>query len=160
MDWAVRLFSEPGQIPVGQGGVYLLFVEDALDYVGQSEDVYRRLAVPHHVYAREVHTLIAFVHEENYETRLGLERYFNHKYDPPNSFIGTGKQSDRHPEWHHTSAEKRRRAWPKRKFEEFPLDKEAVKKETVLELSQLQFTDNVMGVPSIVVLKPKDARKR
>ena len=159
MDWAVRLFSDVGQIPVGKAGVYLLFVGDSLDYVGQSEDVHRRLAASHHVYDKDVHTIIVFIFEENYETRLGLERYFNNKYDPPNSFIGTEKQSARRSAWHRASAEKRRNAWPKRKFEEFPVTLENVEKGAVFELSQLQFTDNSMGVPSIVALKPKDVRK-
>lgn len=136
-----------------------MFVEDLLDYVGQSDDVHRRLAAPHHVYAKDVHTIIVFIHEENYETRLGLERYFNHKYDPPNSFTGTEKQSGKRAEWHRASAAKRRNAWPKRKFEEFPVNLGDVEKETVFELTQLQLTDNAMGVPSIVVLKPKDVRK-
>ena len=43
-DWEVRFYLSAAVLPQGQGGgVYLLFVDELLDYVGQSDDVRRRL---------------------------------------------------------------------------------------------------------------------
>lgn len=159
MDWVVRLYLDVRDIPQGKGGVYLLFVGELLDYVGQSEDVSRRLASMHHIYEKETHTMIAFIGEEDYGTRLSLERYFNNKYNPPNSYIGTEKQAGDSSDWHKISAEERRKARKGLKFEEFSIDPLHAREKTVFEFSQLQITDNVMGVPSIIALRPEDTRK-
>ena len=96
MDWEVRFYLNVEDMPQGKGGVYLLFVGDVLlDYVGQSDNVHRRLIAGHHVYDKDTHSLIAFIAEGDYGARLSLERYFNDKYNPPNSYIGTEKQSGR-----------------------------------------------------------------
>jgi hypothetical protein len=159
MDWSVLLVEKAKEIPQGQAGVYLLFIGDLLDYVGQSDDVRRRLNGPHHVYDRQVHTLIAFIQEEAYEPRLNLERYFNNKYNPPNSFTGTEKQSADSKYWRHASAQARREAWRGPNFEEFPISLNLARQKAVVELTQLQFNNNAMGVPSVIVLKAKDIRK-
>jgi hypothetical protein len=159
MDWEVRFYVNAADMPKDKGGVYLLFVDELLDYVGQSDNVHRRLAAEHHVYSKDVHSLIAFIAEEDYSARLSLERYFNHKYNPPNSFVGTEKQSEESTAWRGESAEERRKAWRGLKFEEFPVDVEYLKTEKTVEFRQVQTTDNVMGVPSIIALKPKDIRK-
>lgn len=158
MDWTIQVFSEISRLPRGKGGVYLLFTGDLLDYVGQSEDVHRRLSSSHHVFDAGVHNLIAFIEEANFDTRLALERYFNAKYNPPNSFTGTGKQSTQTAEWHKANAAERRKVWKGPKFDEFSLEA-ARKNEGVFELSQLQDTDNALGVPSIIAFKPKDIPK-
>ncbi len=159
MDWAVRFYLDAEGLPPGKGGVYLLFVGDMLDYVGQSDDVRRRLLSEHHVYEKDIHSLIVFIIEGDYGARLSLERYFNHKYDPPNSFIGTDKQSVEMPEWHKLSAAERRKAWQGLQFSDFPIDVTFAKDDRVIEFRQAQTTNNVMGVQSIVALKPKDVRK-
>ena len=159
MDWSVLLIESREKIPPNQAGVYLLFVGELLDYVGQSDDVRRRLTAPHHVYDPRIHTLIAFIHEEAYESRLALERYFNQKYNPPNSFVGTEKQASKRAGWHKASAQTRREVWRGPGFDEFPIDRNLAQQKSVVELSQLQFSDNIMGVPSIIVLKPKDIHK-
>lgn len=159
MDWEVYFFVNVADLPQNKGGVYLLFVGDLLDYVGQSDDVHRRLIAGHHVYDKDVHSLIAFIAEGNYEARLSLERYFNNKYNPPNSFVGTEKQSGESAEWHRVTAEERRKAWQGVRFEDFPVDLAFAKEGKVIEFRQVQATNNVMGVPSIVALKPEDVRK-
>ena len=159
MDWTVRFYLTAENIPERKGGIYLLFINELLDYVGQSDDVRRRLIGEHHVYDAEIHTLIAFIEESEYGTRLSLERYFNSKYNPPNSFVGTEKQSEESAEWHKKSAEERRKAWKVLAFEEFPVELAFAEHGKVVEFRQLQATDNVMGVPSIIALKSKDIRK-
>ena len=159
MDWEVRFYLNVADMPKNKGGVYLLFVGDALDYVGQSDNVHRRLIAGHHVYDKDTHSLIAFIAEGDYGARLSLERYFNDKYNPPNSYIGTKKQSGKSAEWHSISADERRQAWRGLKFEDFPVDLTFAKEEKVVEFRQVQATNNAMGVPSIVALKPKDVRK-
>jgi len=159
MDWTVRFYLAAKNIPEGRGGIYLLFIGEMLDYVGQSDDVRRRLMAEHHVYVEEIHSLIAFIEESEYWTRLSLERYFNSKYNPPNSFVGTEKQSHESAAWHKKSAEERRKAWKALAFEEFPVDLAFAENGKTVEFRQLQATDNVMGVPSIIALKSKDIRK-
>lgn len=159
MDWEVRFYLNADDVPQGQGGVYLLFVDRLLDYVGQSDDVHRRLTAGHHVYDAEAHSLIAFIREEDFSARLSLERYFNKKYNPPNSFVGTEKQSVDLAEWHKISAEERRKGWQGLEFEDFPIDAAFVKTGKVVEFRQVQATNNAMGVPSIIALKSKDVRK-
>jgi hypothetical protein len=159
MDWLVRFFTDAGQIPPGKGGIYLLFAGNLLDYVGQSDDVRRRLTTEHHVYNKNTHSLIAWIEEGDYAARLSLERYFNHKYNPPNSFVGTEKQSGEAAAWHMESAEERRRMWREMKFEDFPVDPAFAKEGKEVEFRQVQVTNNAMGVPSIVALKPKDVHK-
>ena len=159
MDWEVHFYLNAEGLPPGQGGVYLLFVGEILDYVGQSDDARHRLMGEHHVYEKEVHTLIAFIVERDYGARLSLERYFNNKYNPPNSFVGTEKQSIESSEWRMLSTEKRRKSWQGMKFADFPIDMAFAKNGTVVEFSQTQVTNNAMGVLSIVALKRKDVRK-
>jgi len=157
MDWMVRFYLSAAKIPEGKGGIYLLFIDELLDYVGQSDDVRRRLTGEHHVYKKDTHTLIAFIEEGDYGTRLSLERYFNGKYNPPNSFVGTEKQDS--VAWHQKTAEERRKAWQGMSFEDFPVESGFAEEGKTVEFRQVQKTDNVMGVPSIIALKPKDTRK-
>jgi hypothetical protein len=159
MDWTVRYFLSAEQLPERTGGIYLLFVGELLDYVGQSDDVRRRLTAEHHVYDGETHSLIAFIEEGEYRTRLSLERYFNNKYNPPNSFVGTEKQSEESAEWHSKSAADRRQALQGLAFDDFQVDMVFAEEGKTVEFRQIQSTDNVMGVPSIIALKPKDIRK-
>lgn len=162
MSWKVILYNSSNQIPPNTSGVYILFVNKIVDYVGQSHDARKRLEREHHVYSPEIHTRVALILEPNYETRLSLERYFNKKYNPPNSYIGTEKQA---ATWNKAklliTAQQRRQQWKEQPFDEFDAFLDFQDKSSIeVELSQTQLGNSALGVPSIIAFGSKDIRKR
>lgn len=158
-DWQVTLVKQARQLPAQTGGVYLLFVEKLLDYVGQSEDVRRRLTHEHHIYDRDIHTLVAMIQSPIYDARLALERYFNQKYNPPNSYIGSEKQTrDFDERFLKLSASQRRAMWQGQAFDEFDLVDEHLLepggKQIVMPADKL--TLNVFQAPSVLTLPPEE----
>lgn len=158
-DWQVTLVKHAKQLPTQRGGVYLLFVDQLLDYVGQSEDVKSRLMHEHHVYDGEVHTIIAMIHAPVYDARLALERYFNRKYNPPNSYVGSDKQaSDFDERFLKLSANERRDMWQGAAFDEFELpDADALHgKEIEFVLPAGRISGNIFQAPSVLSLPPEE----
>lgn len=155
MGWEIQLFESIAQLPHGRGGVYLLFADHLLDYVGQSDDVARRLREPHHVFDPVVHQRIAVIWEGAYETRLMLERHFNARYNPPNSFVGTEKQGTAQESgWFTLSAAERRQRWQGPAFSEFDPFAAEIGPAHTQHLHQTQVSDNALGVPSLIAFRP------
>lgn len=155
MDWAVQIFDHATTLPDGRGGVYLLFADHLLDYVGQSDDVARRLREPHHMFDPAVHQRIAVIWEGAHATRLILERYFNARYNPPNSFIGTEKQGTAQDSgWFALSAAERRQRWHGPAFSEFDPFAAKIGPAHTQHLQQTQVSNNALGVPSLIAFRP------
>lgn len=157
-EWQVILTSNAAELPAQTAGVYLLFCGKTLDYAGQSDDVRRRLTQPHHVYDPAVHTIIAMIQAPVYDERLALERYFNQKYNPANSYVGSEKQAGNFDaRFLELSAEQRRAMWRGPAFDEFDLTAFGTG-ETVsnIVLSAGQLTLNRMQAPSVLTLPPEE----
>ena len=158
-DWQCILVKNAKQLPAKTAGVYLLFVDQCLDYVGQSDNVRRRLLHEHHVYDKDVHTMIAMIHAPIYDARLALERYFNQKYNPPNSYVGSEKQADDFDErFLQLSAEERRAMWQGPAIDEFELtdagnlDGEGYH----FSISAGKISRNIFQAPSVLSLPPEE----
>lgn len=158
-DWQVTLAKNSSGLPAQLAGVYLLFYGQTLDYVGQSENVRRRLTQPHHVYDPVVHNLIAMIHVAGYDERLALERYFNQKYNPANSYTGSDKQAGSFDDrFLALSAEQRRQMWTGPAFDEFEIPK--MRDGALITLQILlpanKINRNAMQAPSVLSLPPED----
>ena len=156
--WQVTMATNADMLPRQKAGVYLLFCVTAPDYVGQSDDVYRRLTQPHHVYDPAVHHLIAMIHADPYDERLALERYFNHKYNPANSYVGSEKQTgDFDERFLALSAGQRRALWQGPAFDEFALPAPGEGQfPCSIVVSVAQLTNNRMQAPSVLSLPPEE----
>jgi hypothetical protein len=158
-DLQVTLVKRAKHLPTQKSGVYLLFVGQLLDYVGQSEDVRSRLMHEHHVYDGEVHTMVAMIHVPIYDARLALERYFNRKYNPPNSYVGSEKQAgDFDERFLKLSADERRGMWQGAAFDEFELPDAAAMQDTTFEfiLPAGKISENIFQAPSVLSLPPEE----
>jgi hypothetical protein len=147
------------KLPREIAGVYLLFYGRSLDYVGQSDHVRRRLVNEHHVYDPAVHHLVALIHAASYEDRLALERYFNQKYNPANSLIGSGKQAASFDSrFLRLTAEQRRKMWVGPAFDEFDLPKGYGDNFQPYQLTipAAKLSLNHFDVPSILSLPPEE----
>jgi hypothetical protein len=159
MPWNVSLYQKAVHIPKDMAGIYILFVDQLVDYVGQSDHIRSRLMNDHHVYEKDVHTHIAVISEPSYDTRLTLERYFNGKYNPPNSYSGTEKQSiDKDDPWFVKTHAERRALWQGPAFDEFDIPAEIPPNGIILEsgLAQTQRGNNRFDAPSIIAFGPDD----
>jgi hypothetical protein len=158
-DWQVTLAQQAKIFPTQTAGVYLLFVGKNLDYVGQSDDVRRRLTNEHHVYDASVHDLVVLIHAPVYDDRLALERYFNQKYNPPNSYVGSAKQTgDFDERYLQLSAAERRSMWQGPPFDEFALpdlnELNAGSLQIVLQSGKI--SQNIFQAPSVLTLPPEE----
>ena len=158
-DWQGVLVKDAKQLPVQKAGVYLLFADHLLDYVGQSEDVRSRLLHEHHVYDPDTHTVIAMIYDPVYDARMALERYFNQKYNPPNSYVGSEKQAgDFDERFLKLSAEERRAMWQGSVFDEFELPDVDNVGENGLQISIAanKISRNIFQAPSVLSLPPEE----
>jgi hypothetical protein len=158
-NWMVTIAPHANLLPDEAAGVYLLFFGSVLDYVGQSEHVRRRLLQDHHVYDEDVHQLLAMIHVSSYTDRLAMERYFNQKYNPANSYVGSGKQSSVFDaRFLALTPQQRRAMWAGKDFDEFALpDKlEADFAPYAIQLPAAKLSLNLFNVPSVLSLPPEE----
>lgn len=158
-DWQTILVKNAKQLPSQTAGVYLLFVNQLFDYVGQSDDVRSRLLHKHHVYDSDVHTLVALIHAPIYDARLALERYFNQKYNPPNSYVGSEKQAgDFDERYLQLTADERRAMWQGPGFDEFTLPDDDSLGDNGLNISIAanKISRNLFQAPSVMSLPPEE----
>jgi len=158
-NWKVILAPHASEFPSNTPGVYLLFHGGILDYVGQSDHVRRRLLREHHVYQPDLHRVVALIQSEAYDERMALERYFNQKYNPANSYIGSGKQAaDFDQRFLRLSADQRRALWKGPDFSEFNLpDTSGIDFQLhCLEIPAEKISINRLDVPSILSLPPEE----
>ncbi len=158
-NWKVILAPHASELPRNIAGVYLLFYNRTLDYVGQSDNVRRRLLQDHHVYNPTLHRVVAMIQAQPYDERLALERYFNQKYNPANSFIGSGKQAaDFDGRFLQLSADQKRALWMGPDFTEFDLPENSSSDFQLyhLEIPTEKISLNRLDVPSILSLPPEE----
>jgi hypothetical protein len=158
-NWTVMLVSNARALPRNIPGVYLLFSGRTLDYVGQSDHVRQRLLQEHHVYYPDLHRVVALIQAQPYDERLALERYFNQKYNPANSYIGSGKQdASFDSRFLQFSPDQRRTMWAGPDFSEFelPENPEADFDSYQLEISSDKISLNRLDVPSVLSLPPEE----
>ena len=158
-DWQGIVVKDAKQISSQTAGVYLLFVDRLLDYVGQSDDVKRRLLHEHHVYDASVHTIIAMIYAPIYDARMALERYFNQKYNPPNSYVGSEKQSgDFDERFLKLSAAERRAMWQGPAFDEFELPNADCSGDGGFQFAipYNKISQNIFQAPSVLSLPPEE----
>lgn len=157
--WTVTLASNTRDLPRNTSGIYLLFCGKILDYVGQSDHVRERLLQEHHVYDPVRHRVVALIHVQPYDERLALERYFNQKYNPANSYIGSGKQdAGFDSRFLQLTADQRRGMWMGPEFSEFklPENPEDDFQPYQLEISSERISLNRLDVPSVISLPPEE----
>ncbi|MBI9048961.1 MAG: hypothetical protein JEZ00_06070 [Anaerolineaceae bacterium] len=158
-DLQAILVQNAKDLPANTSGVYLLFTGDLLDYVGQSENVRNRLTHEHHVYDETVHTLVAFIQMNIYDARLAGERYFNQKYNPPNSYVGSGKQaSDFDEQFLRLAAKERRVMWQGPVFDEFDLPGDTLVRGNIMQIviPASKISLSKLQAPSVLSLPPEE----
>ena len=76
-----------------QSGIYFLYHNETLEYIGRSTNILNRLT-SHHVFDRNYHNKVVVYHmPKNQFMQKRKEREYIKKYDPPKNINGTIRQS-------------------------------------------------------------------